>query len=195
MIPQPQQDSILIREHLYRDSSNLDVVLKPDKNFFIPLTEGGLGHFNYKLVDPNEVFEIDQKDKRIYKSVIKLIEKVSLDKILLVIIILLCIGLIFTSIFKNGNFDKIKYDKNHYIFNEEDVIVNDHDGRIFKPNYNGYNRNPSNPIDNSEKYSNFQTQSIPNNANFDMQNNYMYSNIPQPVVVNTHSLQSRLRID
>lgn len=54
-LPQPEYDTILMREHLFRDTGNLDIVLQKDPIGFKSINEVGLGTFSYKLVDLDSV--------------------------------------------------------------------------------------------------------------------------------------------
>lgn len=56
-VPLPEHDTILMREHLFRRTKNLDVVLSGDSGAFKPIKERGLGLFNYKLVDMDSISE------------------------------------------------------------------------------------------------------------------------------------------
>lgn len=54
-IPQPEQDTILMREHAFKNSRDLGIILSPEPKSFQPIKKAGLGTFNYKLVDLKSV--------------------------------------------------------------------------------------------------------------------------------------------
>jgi hypothetical protein len=67
-VPLPETDLVLIREHTYRDSGDLQVVLPSEVNHFRPVSEAGLGTFNYRLVDMGSLFEVGTNNNQVEKS-------------------------------------------------------------------------------------------------------------------------------
>lgn len=90
-IPQPEYDTILMREHLFRDTGNLDIVLKKDPIGFKSINEVGLGTFSYKLIDLNSISNNDSNKfsaiSEAFFQTINFIQTSIVDVILLIIIV------------------------------------------------------------------------------------------------------------
>lgn len=56
-VPQAQNDPVLLIEHQYRNTKNIELVLPEESNIFEPVEKKGLGTFNYKLVDIDSISE------------------------------------------------------------------------------------------------------------------------------------------
>ncbi|VEU23333.1 DEKNAAC104664 [Brettanomyces naardenensis] len=56
-IPAPQFDTVLLREHLYRDLKKDFLVLPPEsrQSFFRPISDIGLGLYRYKFAQDDEI--------------------------------------------------------------------------------------------------------------------------------------------
>lgn len=67
-VPLPETDLVLIREHTYRESGDLQVVLPSEVNHFRPVSEAGLGTFNYALADMGSLFEVDTSNNQVEQS-------------------------------------------------------------------------------------------------------------------------------
>lgn len=84
-----------MREHRYRDTMQPDVVLVKELDSFQPVTEIGLGTFNYKLVDINSINAKDDEYSfttlisKGFKKSIELIQSNILDSLLFIAIVLI----------------------------------------------------------------------------------------------------------
>lgn len=97
-VPLPQYDPVLMREHLFRDTHQLDAVLSDESNAFRPIKEAGLGLFNYRLVKMDSVSENEGLRSVSFNDIIggaiKFTQTAIVDVLLLVLVVALVILLV-----------------------------------------------------------------------------------------------------
>lgn len=89
-VPLPESDTILMREHLFRNSKDVNVVLQEDPVSFKAIEYVGLGSFNYKLVDMDTIYDENIKGSIIiqaFNQTIEFIRKSIIDILLVIILI------------------------------------------------------------------------------------------------------------
>ena len=138
-VPLPETDLVLIREHTYRDSGDLQVVLPSEVNHFRPVSEAGLGTFNYALADMGSLFEVDTSNNQVEKSSLQThlddfaqyLEKVLCNDITAMgFIILLLIYVVYTSFTSKG-----KNKENDAIYIDIDNDIHGYRTRLRKEAY------------------------------------------------------------
>lgn len=106
-VPQAQYDSVLIREHLFRDSKQLNLVIPSKSDAFRPITEIGLGTFSYNLVDPTTVSENGtSNDASFLQRFLNLFQSFTINNIIgfiLVLSILYVLTAIYSSVTKKSS--------------------------------------------------------------------------------------------
>lgn len=113
-VPLPQYDSVLMREHLFRDTNQLEAVLSKDTDTFRPVKEVGLGLFNYRLVNIDSVSESEGLQSTSFRDImaraLKFTQATIIDTILFVLIVSLIL-LLFSWLYPKVNFKKKGFSK------------------------------------------------------------------------------------
>lgn len=108
-VPLPESDLVLLREHAYKDTNNIEVLIPKairEKHLgstagsFEPVSEYGLGLFEYDLVNIDSISESGQNYKRNgvidnLKNTLSTLNDSLIQYIILIPLILLCAYLIF----------------------------------------------------------------------------------------------------
>jgi hypothetical protein len=203
-LPLPQYDTVLIREHLYRETQNLEVLIPKEikdsnvgtSSYFRSVDEIGLGLFNYDLVDLNSVSEdgksLQHPIKKFFNNIISILKN---SLIILVIIptALICAYLIFKLIEKY--YLRKKYRNKDKVDDLEDQIIVQNDLVNGTSLYSaGLSSGTVSSYDyRSQTFSN--TSTGPNSPSTPSTPTYYdnYINLPEPV--DSKLLMNRLRID
>lgn len=117
-VPLPQYDPVLMREHLFRDTNQLEAVLSKDSDTFRPVKEAGLGLFNYRLVNVDSVSESEGLQSTSFRDImacaLKFTQATVIDIILFVLLVSLIL-LLFSWLYPRGNLKKKGFSKQRFV--------------------------------------------------------------------------------